>query len=213
MNIKDLFSTPKHSIWDNEVPIIVSEDGNITAYLSDQINEPFTYNELCHRLRTAPEGTTTTLHINTPGGIIDSALMIIDAIKQTKAKVVAHLTGTVASAGTIISLACDELILGDHLTFMIHNYSGGLVGKGHEMKAHQEFVDKNLNEAFMNFYIGFLSTKEMAEIIDGRDLWLNKDQVASRWAKRKSLLADKTPFESITEVVVAKKRGRPKKDS
>lgn len=81
------------------------------------------------------------------------------------------------------------------------------------MKAHQEFVDKNLNEAFMNFYAGFLSTKEMAEIIDGRDLWLNKDQVASRWAKRKLLLADKTPFESITEVVVAKKRGRPKKDS
>lgn len=212
MNIEDLFPTPKHSIWDNEVPIIVSEDGNITAYLSDQINEPFTYNELCHRLRTAPEGTTTTLHINTPGGIIDSALMIIDAIKQTKAKVVAHLTGTVASAGTIISLACDELVLGDHLTFMIHNYSSsGISGKGHELKAYQQFVDVNLEKAFRDFYVGFLTDKEMSSVIDGQDLWMTKEEVATRWIKKKALLKDKTPFETEAEVVSSKKRGRPSK--
>lgn len=214
MNIEDIFSRPKHSIWDNEVPIVTSETGDITAYISDEIGDPFLYNELCHKLRAAPDGATVTLHINTPGGRLDSAFMIVDAIKAAKSKVISHLVGTVASAGTIIALASDELTLADHLTFMIHNYSSsGVQGKGHELKAYQEFSDKNLNNAFMDFYAGFLTTKEMEEVIDGRDLWLGKDQVALRWAKRKSFLADKTPFETAAEVISAKKRGRPRKDS
>jgi len=38
---------------------------------------------------------------------------------------------------------------------MIHNYSGGMSGKGHEMKARQKFTDEHLNDAFKYFYKGF----------------------------------------------------------
>lgn len=200
------FLREKHTIWDNMLPIVVHDNGDLEAYITESIDEPSVYNELCHRLRLAPASSTVTLHINTPGGIIDSALMIIDAIKASKAKIIGYLTGTVASAGTIIALACDELSISQHLTFMIHNYSGGMVGKGHEMKAHQEFVDRNLNEAFKSFYAGFLSPKEMQSIIDGRDLWLSSEEVAARWAARQSLLA--TPE---VETPPTSRRGRPKK--
>lgn len=205
-SIPDIFKTEKHSVFDNAIPIVVHDNGDLEAYITESIDEPSVYNELCHRLRLAPASSTVTLHINTPGGIIDSALMIIDAIKASKAKIIGYLTGTVASAGTIIALACDELSISQHLTFMIHNYSGGMVGKGHEMKAHQEFVDRNLNEAFKSFYAGFLSSKEMQSIIDGRDLWLSSEEVAARWAARQSLLA--TPE---VETPPTSRRGRPKK--
>jgi ATP-dependent protease ClpP protease subunit len=54
--------------------------------------------------------------------------MIAAAIKHSKAKVIGQLSGTVASAGTLITMACDEIVVTPHLSFMIHNYSGGMAG-------------------------------------------------------------------------------------
>lgn len=207
-SIPDIFKTEKHTVFDNSVPIVAHDNGDLEAYITDTINEPYEYNELCHRLRVAPASTTITLHINTPGGLMDSAIMILNAMSESKATIIGNLSGTVASAGTVLALACDQLVIGQHLTFMIHNYSGGMVGKGHEMKAHQEFVDKNLNDAFKSFYAGFLTPKEMQNIIDGRDLWLSSNEVAERWTNRQALLA--TP---ATEATTPKKRGRPAKEA
>lgn len=200
------FLREKHTVWDNLVPIVAHDNGDLEAYITESIDEPSVYNELCHRLRLAPASSTVTLHINTPGGIIDSALMIIDAIKASKAKIIGYLTGTVASAGTIIALACDELIVGEHTTFMIHNYSSsGIHGKGHELKAYQNFIDSHLEAAFRSFYRGFLTTKEMTSVIDGQDLWLNQAEVLKRWeAKLQSTT-------TIEDTKPATRRGRPSK--
>lgn len=127
IDIQKLLTGGSCDPWSNYCPII-SDKNTTTAYLTDQIAEPSDYNELCFKLKSASPAEVFILIINTPGGIIDSALMIIDAIKNSKAKVIAQISGTVASAGTIITLACDEVIVADHTTFMIHNYSGGMVG-------------------------------------------------------------------------------------
>ena len=57
------------------------------------------------------------------------------------------------------------------------------------MKAHQEFVDKNLNNAFIDYYGGFLTIQEIENVIDGKDLWLGKEEVDRRWLLRKELLS------------------------
>ena len=168
-------------VWDYLVPII-QDRMHSDVYITDGIDEPSCYNELCQILRNASKGETVNLYLNTPGGIIDSAFMIVDAIKSSKAKVTAYLSGTVASAGTIIALSCDNLVVADHTAFMIHNYSGSVGGKGHEMKARQEFIDRSLNAAFKSFYTGFLTDKEMTEVIDGRDMWMGKDEIIERWS-------------------------------
>lgn len=185
MKIEDIFKADKYSVWDATVPI-VKEDRVTRAYLTDAISEPADYNELCYRLNAATSDDTFYLHINTYGGMIDSAFMICDAIKHSKARVVAHLSGTVASAGTIITMACNDIIVSDHLSFMVHNYSSGLAGKGHEMKAQQKFMDSSLNDAFKEFYIGFLSEEEMEDIIDGKDLWIGSSDVKVRWDQKKA---------------------------
>ena len=114
--------------------------------------------------------------------------MIIDAIENTKAKVTCRLTGTVASAATIIALSCDDIEVSKNLSFMIHNYSAsGLQGKGHEMKARQNFMDKEFNKVLNEYYKGFLTNEEIEEAIEGRDLWLNSEEVITRWEKRKAL--------------------------
>ena len=173
----------KCTVWDNVVPIVTRES-DTEVFITDEIQEPSVYNELYYKLITAEPGHTFTLNINTPGGLIDSAFMIIDGIKNSKAQVVGRLSGTVASAGTIIALACDELEVADHTAFMIHNYSAGLHGKGHEMKARQSFMDTQLNTAFKEFYTGFLTEDEMKEVIDGKDMWLSKAEVIERLARK-----------------------------
>lgn len=183
------FELPKEAtrIWDLPVPLVKdSYTKTYSAYITGAIEEPFMYNELCHILRTADEYMTINLYINTPGGIIDSAFMIANAMKECKGKIVGYLSGTVASAGTIISMACDELVPSDHLSFMIHNYSGGIAGKGHEMKARQKFTDDHLSAAFESFYSGFLTSEEMQSVIEGTDLWMGTEEVSQRWANRKS---------------------------
>jgi len=176
-------------IWDLDVPVVNDvENKSIKIYLTGAIEEPYTYNEMCYLLDTATKDTVVDIYLNTPGGIIDSAFMIANSISNCKGKVVGHLSGTVASAGTLISMACDELKLTPHLSFMIHNYSGGMAGKGHEMKARQKFTDDHLNEAFKSFYSGFLSEDEMDKVIEGTDLWMSTEEVTERWDNRLTYL-------------------------
>jgi ATP-dependent Clp protease protease subunit len=176
-------------IWDLPVPIIINKEAKtVLAYLTGPIEEPYLYNELCYLLSTADKDTVVHMYINTPGGVIDSAFMITTAMKESKAKIVAHLSGTVASAGTIVAMACDEVSVAPHLSFMIHNYSGGMAGKGHEMKARQKFTDDHLNDAFKSFYSGFLSTDDMERVIEGTDLWMGSDEVQERWDARTEYL-------------------------
>lgn len=206
MNLDDIFSTPKTSVWDNYVPMITSKH-TTTVYLTDVIESPSLYNELCFKLDNASPAEEFYIYINTPGGILDAAIMLVSSIKNTLANTTARLSGTVASAGTIIALACKHVELADHTAFMIHNYSGGLYGKGHELKAHQEFVDANLNNSFSAFYEGFLTPTEIKRVIDGKDYWMNKDEVLSRLARKNGYDT------SIGSEPKVSRKGRPRKDS
>ena len=198
----------KNSPFDDYVPIIQSKDGRTTTvYLTDSISYPSEYNKLCYILDNAKPGDTVTLHINNGGGHIDSAFQIINSMKHSKAHIIGKLSGTVASASTVISLCCHELIVADYTAFMVHNYSAsGGHGKGHELKAYQTFNDKALNTAFKDIYSGFLTNREMQAVIDGQDLWMGKEEVLSRWSSKitgTAITAKETSTPSIS------RRGRP----
>ena len=189
----------KTSVWDNYVPILVS-NRHTDIYLTDQIDMPSEYNQVCHVLNKAFDGDTITFHINNGGGYVASGFMIVNAIKNSKAKVKAKLYGTVASVSTILTLSCDVIEVADYTEFMIHNYSGGAQGKGHEMKAQMEFTDSQLNKAFSEIYAGFLTDHEMELVIAGKDLWMGKDEVLARWEARKT-----GDIAAITEIEAARK--------
>lgn len=189
----------KHSVWDNYVPIVTT-GRHTDIYLADQIEAPSEYNELCHNLRTAYKGDTKTLHINNGGGYVDAGFMIINEVKNSKATVTAKLSGTVASVSTIIALSCDKIEVADYVQFMIHNYSGGAQGKGHEMKAQMDFTDAQLNLAFTEIYGGFLTPHEMELVIAGKDIWMGKEELLARLAARKA-----NDSEKLEEIAAARK--------
>ena len=203
------FDLPKDAtrIWDLYVPYVKS-DNQLDVYLQTGIDDPSYYSELCYILSTLDDKHIVNFHINTPGGVLDSAFQLVDAIKSCKATTVARLTGTVASAGTIIALACDQLVIADHTSFMIHNYSAGAYGKGNELKARQEHIDKSTNDAFKEFYSGFLTDKEVEEVINGKDIWLTADEVRMRWQRK----LDNTTVPRVTDLP-PKSKSRSRKSS
>lgn len=177
--------TKKEVVWDNVVPVIKDVLGT-SMYITAGLEEPLEYNEAHYTLTTARSYETINIYINCPGGVVDTAFYLFNAIKECKAKTIAHLSGTVASGGTIITMACDEIVIAPFTQFMIHNYSAhGISGKGHEIKDYVKFNDAELNKAFTEIYGSFLTDKEINEIIDGKDYWLNKQDVLDRWAKFK----------------------------
>ena len=194
--------------WDKYVPLITNKNST-HVYLTDCIDEPSFYNELCHNLYCADESDTFTLHINTPGGMLDTTFMLLDAMRNSKAHVIGHLTGTVASAGTIIALTCDELICSDDLSWMSHYYSSMIGGKGNEIKARQTFTERTTSATFRRIHEGFFSKKEIEEMIEGKDFWLDEHEVRERWARKQSTiprLADEAESARPTT-----QRGRPRK--
>ena len=172
------------SIWEDHVPI-AKNGREIDVYIMTEIVNPIEYSELCHLLRNANSKEVIRIHINTPGGRLDSATMIIDAITESDAYIIGVLSGSVASAGTMIALACDELECSSYLEFMIHYFSGGTGGKGNEIKAHSNFIDKHMPMIFKKMYAGFLSDKEIEDMIEGKDVWLNGDEVLERFETSK----------------------------
>lgn len=174
------------SPWDEYVPF-VSHGSTHTVFLTNEIGEPSLYNHLCYKLMAANDQEEFNLIINSPGGMLDSAFMIADAIENSKAKVNCKLAGTVASAATIIAMSCEGIATSASLAFMIHNYSSGMQGKGHEMKARQTFIDRELNKSFNKYYLGFLSAEEIEDVIEGRDIWLNSEEVEERWQHKRCL--------------------------
>ena len=135
------------------------------------------------------EEDTVILHINTSGGLLDGCKTIYDAIKECKATTICKLSGTVASAGTIIALACDEIEMGDYCCWMTHYYSSEIISRGNELEAdeleaQQEFMSREIERMFYEIYDGFFSKEEIKKIIDGRTRWLNKTEVLKRWVNK-----------------------------
>lgn len=174
-------------VWDLAVPII-TKDSLTTVFLTSQIDEPSIYDELIYTLSQKRKEDTVKFIINTPGGVLDSAISIISGIRSCKATTIAKVTGSVGSAGTMITTACDKLEVDDHASFMVHTYSTQTAGKGQEVKAQQTFMEKSIKVLMEDIYGEFLTKAELKKLLNGEDFWFNKQQLLARWEKRQKHL-------------------------
>jgi ATP-dependent Clp protease, protease subunit len=93
-----------------------------TLYLYDEIGGWFGIDaqEFVKELQNV-DADTIHLRINSPGGDVFAARSIQTALKQHKAKVVAHIDGLAASAASFIAMGADEIEMTDGGFLMIHS--------------------------------------------------------------------------------------------
>jgi ATP-dependent protease ClpP protease subunit len=87
------------------------------------------------------------LQIATLGGDLAQAITIHNLIKAHPGKTTAEIIGLTASAGTVIALACDEIIMSDNALFLIHN--GWTTATGNAMDMQKMAADLMKNDALM----------------------------------------------------------------
>ena len=181
-----LFKEEKEEVqseWDKLCPI-VAKGKVVTVFLNDEIHEPGAYNELCYTLENTT-ADSVRLYMNNGGGQLDSMLSIIASMERCSCEITGVLSGTVASAATMIALQCDKLEVADYTSWLTHYYSGGTGGKGNEIKAKHDFESIEIPKLFKEIHKDFLTPTEITRVIDGKDIWLNKDQILERFARMK----------------------------
>jgi|694.fasta_scaffold01931_12 ATP-dependent protease ClpP protease subunit len=174
------------SIWEDYTPII-HKGNTYDVYLTDNIASPAEYNQLVHLLNSLESYHQVNMFINNGGGAVDSAFMIRECMLRCPATINAHLSGTVASAATIIALASDNLYTSPFLSFMAHNYYHGVQGTGNQVKDYVDFTDRELKRAFKSIYNHFLTPEEIQLVTErDKEVWLNDLEVMERWENYKA---------------------------
>jgi ATP-dependent protease ClpP protease subunit len=163
----------------NSVQKVQSTSITYTFNLDSDIEEPEEYRSMYHILLNASERDMIVININTDGGILDTALQLSDYLKKTNAHTVANVYKA-HSAGSVIMLSCREIILTEFSTAMVHGISSGYYGKQHELKNHGEFFNKFYENFIKKTYRGFLTQEEIKCVIEGKDIWLDCNQLKKK---------------------------------
>ena len=117
-----------------------------------------------------------TLHINSPGGSVFSAVAIANTLKNHKATVIANIDGLAASAATIITSACDKVIMPRNALFMIHNPWTLAYGEKKDLEKTTDMLDK-IKDSIIETYLSKtnIDKEKLSELMDN-ETWLNAEE-------------------------------------
>lgn len=152
-------------------------------YLSGAITEPEDYVEWFDTIRNATENDTVKIYINSQGGMVDTAIQFMRVLSETEAHVICSIEGSCMSAATMVFLCAQEFEITPFSLFMMHNYSGGMFGKGAELYDQAVFERKWSTEYFRFIYKDFLEEAEITSLLDNKDIWLSSNEVMERCQK------------------------------
>ena len=160
-------------------------------YLTGRIEEADQYIAVFDMIRHASEEDIIKIYVNSPGGDLFTALQFGRAMGDSDATIIVSVEGQCCSAATIIALAADMVELSNHCVWMCHNYSSGMIGKGHELHSQAEFERDWSIKLMKDIYDGFLSESEIQRMLNGADLWMGADDVMERLNKRQKHMQKK----------------------
>jgi ATP-dependent protease ClpP protease subunit len=175
-------------------------------YLSKAIGEPEGYTDMIHKITTASSADVIFIHLNTPGGQLDTGVQLINAMTNSAAKIVTVLESMAHSLGTLIFLSGDEMVVNEHCVMMFHNFNGGLIGKGNEMVSELEATVKWFQALAEDIYIPFLSQDEFNRIVKGEDMWMQTPEIKVRLENMVAIMSKKEAAEDKQELIVSTKK-------
>lgn len=148
--------------------------------IDEEIKEPSYYRNLIEVLNNATEQDLVVLNINSGGGMLDSAISIIDALRNTRASTLAWISGSAYSAAGLIALSCQNVEVGEFATLMCHNSQYGLGGYTTEIKDRAIFEYKMTTKILHSVYRHFLSTEEIESLLRNNTIWMDADEIIER---------------------------------
>ena len=161
-----------------------------TFYLGGNIGTSEDYIEWFETIRSCTQNDTITIHINSYGGDLFTAIQMMRVLSDTQATVITSVEGACMSAATMVFLCGDGFEVSPHSMFMFHNYSGGTFGKGGEM-FEQLKHERTWSEKLMRaIYKDFLTEDEIQSMLDNKDIWMDGEEVIERLEERVRIIKE-----------------------
>lgn len=182
------------------------------VFIDCEIGEPSEYRDLIAILFGANQGDTIQLYINSEGGHLDSALAIIEGLKNTEATTIAVIMGACHSAASFIAMYCHEVVVLDSAYSMIHTATFGSVGMTSNVKSHTDFTVRQVEKLINETYRGFLTEDEISKVKSGMELWFDADDIRSRMEKRSKFLEEEVLGRVAKAMAMANKTKKSKKE-
>ena len=175
-------------------PIIISKSSSNTLYSNFNhiyfnnditVESAFELNKELRNVETKIKTLSVTLnikpepiylHLTTDGGLIYSALSIIDCMNSLSIPVYTVIDGFVASAGTMISVCGQKRFMCKNAYMLIHELRSGMWGKMTEMD--EEYTNlKKIMDHIMKIYATKTNfkKKDLKEILKKDLIWNLKE--------------------------------------
>lgn len=190
---------------DNYISTTPTVVNHYDVFIDSEITGPEDYRELLTLLFNANDGDSINIFINSEGGHLDTAIAIIEGLKNTQAHVVAVLMGACHSAASFISMYCHEVAVLDNAYSMVHTATFGSVGFTGNVKAHTDFTVKMVEKLINDTYEGFLTKDEIAKVKSGVEMWFDSDEIKERMGNRVKYLESLEKKKARAEAAALKK--------
>jgi ATP-dependent protease ClpP protease subunit len=171
---------------DNKVPVSYSPSkcGRFTVDIYDYIESPSQFSDMIDALGMMEQDDEMVVNLQSGGGCLSTTDTILHALRKTKGQVHFIATGFNASAATILLLDAPSFELSEDFTALIHCGSIGDSGNLNEMRQSAAFHIARMEKLLRNTYAGFMSDKEIEDMLNGKDLLLDAEQWCERHEQR-----------------------------
>lgn len=142
------------------------------------------YANLFNLLDSAGEDDEIKLDLSSPGGSLDTCILLRRAIKDCVAPVTCRIGPTCASAAGAIALACDGWEVDDMSTMMVHtgSFAPGY-GKVHDVHAASAHTLEQIRRFVRSTYNNFLTDVEIDAVLDGKEMYIGPEELEERLGK------------------------------
>ncbi len=166
-----------------------------------------------NELKSAKENDVLEFMIDSGGGFVNEGMQFYNIMQEKfYGRTVAYLDNKGYSMGAMLFSMADKRVIYPYSDFMYHNYAGGAVGKGGEIKARLEHTSKKLEAFFHDIIVkqGFLSEDEYAQMLVGQDYWMGAKELCKRGIATHVIVEGKevTAKEYLKELKKKKKKNK-----
>jgi ATP-dependent protease ClpP protease subunit len=193
---KSDISREHHTLFTREIPEnkrVVNKQKNLfriyprhkvfTVFIESFLERKRGLHSVFHELRNAGRNDILEIRINSSGGYIHEGAQFYNLmLERFHKRTYAFLDNHGYSMGALMFCMAHKRIIYPYSDIMFHNYSGGAVGKGEEIKSKILHTDALLIKFFKNIVLdkSFLSEKEFNKMLIGKDYWFDAKQMCER---------------------------------
>src|SRR5574344_576615 len=134
-------------------------------FLTKEIGVSEDYNQWFQTINSASPNDSIVMHINSPGGVLDTAVQLYSALIASEAMVTISVEGACCSGASIILMAGDNISVDPNSYFLIHSYTGGDFGKFNNLQEAADFQKNWFPTIIKSIYKNFLTEEEIEDIL------------------------------------------------